>query len=140
MIRDNVMKALIEKEPITPFTDRVRELSGKGVSTILVIGGSGEYLSVADKIYRMDNFVMEDITNRAKEIAKPAEEPIPEAQWENRRNVYSGGFTSYPENSGTEKLTVSDTGFFISMARFLDLPRKYELYAAINRMRGVERG
>lgn len=43
MIRDRMMKALIEKEPITPFTDRVNELHKvHGVSTILVIGGSGE--------------------------------------------------------------------------------------------------
>ena len=38
MIRDRMMKALIEKEPITPFTDRVNELyKTHGVSTILVI-------------------------------------------------------------------------------------------------------
>ena len=42
MIRDQMMKELIAQEPIIPFTDRVRELYEQmGVSTILVIGGSG---------------------------------------------------------------------------------------------------
>jgi hypothetical protein len=34
-------------------------------------------------------------------------------------------------------LHVIDTGFFTGMSRFLDLPRKMELRAAINRMRGL---
>ena len=43
MIQDPVMRILVEKEPVTPFVDRVRELQErKGVSTILVIGGSSE--------------------------------------------------------------------------------------------------
>ena len=55
MIRDALMKELIKREPITPFTERVNELyDSLGVSTILVIGGSGEYLSVADNVYLMD--------------------------------------------------------------------------------------
>jgi hypothetical protein len=69
MIRDSVMKALIKNEPITPFTDRVRELAANGVSTVLVIGGSGEYLNVADKVYMMDEYVMSDVTGTAKELA-----------------------------------------------------------------------
>ena len=41
MIRDRMMKKLIKKEPITPFTDRAGELcKTQAVSTILVIGGS----------------------------------------------------------------------------------------------------
>ena len=62
MIRDRMMKELIEKEPITPFTDRVNELyKTHSVSTILVIGGSGEYLSVADKIYMMEDYLIHEI-------------------------------------------------------------------------------
>ena len=69
MIRDRMMKELIEKEPITPFTDRVNELhKTHGVSTILVIGGSGEYLSVADKIYMMEDYLIHDVTDKSKNI------------------------------------------------------------------------
>ena len=36
-----------EKEPITPFIARVRALAAAGVSTILVVGGTGDYFEVS---------------------------------------------------------------------------------------------
>lgn len=117
MIRDRMMKALIEKEPITPFTDRVNELyKTHGVSTILVIGGSGEYLSIADKVYMMEDYLIRDVTERSKDICRSCNVttalPAP-ADWQQSRTLYSDRFTSYPEGSGTEKLEVSDMGFII---------------------------
>lgn len=117
MIRDKMMKELIEKEPITPFTDRVNELYRQcGVSTILVIGGSGEYLSAADKIYRMDDFMIHDATEVSKEICRrhgvTNEYPAP-VDWICHRSLLSEGFTSYPEDSGTERLEISDMGFIL---------------------------
>ena len=117
MIRDRMMKALIEKEPITPFTDRVNELyKTHGVSTILVIGGSGEYLSIADKVYMMEDYLIRDVTERSKDICRScnatAALPAP-SDWQQSRTLYSDRFTSYPEGSGTEKLEVSDMGFII---------------------------
>lgn len=117
MIRDRMMKELIEKEPITPFTDRVNELhKTQGVSTILVIGGSGEYLSVADKIYMMEDYLIHDVTDKSKNICSSynviSTFPSP-ANWEQCRTLYSDRFSSYPEGSGTEKLEVSDMGFVI---------------------------
>ncbi len=123
MIRDRMMKELIAKEPITPFTDRVGELSRRqGVSTILVIGGSGEYLSVADKVYRMEDFLLSDATEEARGIcdrygmahnSRTVEQPLPEADWRQLRRLYSEGFTSYPQGSGSEKLQVLDMGFIL---------------------------
>lgn len=72
MIRDRRMQQLIarEKEPITPFIDRVRQLYAEhDVSTILVIGGSGDYFDVADLVIGMDTYVPQDLTAAAKEIA-----------------------------------------------------------------------
>lgn len=208
MIRDRMMKELIEKEPITPFTDRVNELyRALGVSTVLVIGGSGEYLLVADKIYMMDEFQISDVTEKSKQICQKygfIKEQASHASWtQEGRALYSQGFTSYPEGSGSERLEVSDMGFiiignekidvrslhnianprqldalgfmlrylevsnkelrldirkridelyekiecegldfvyssyFTTCERFLDLPRKIELMAVINRMRRV---
>ena len=69
MIRDALMKELIRREPITPFTERVNELHEScSVSTILVIGGSGEYLSIADNVYLMDEYLISNVTERAREI------------------------------------------------------------------------
>jgi predicted ABC-class ATPase len=65
MIRDSMMRRIVEKEPIIPFTDRVRDLSTeKGISTILVIGGSSEYLKYADIILLMEDYVISDISNK----------------------------------------------------------------------------
>jgi predicted ABC-class ATPase len=72
-IRDRRMQLLIakEKEPITPFIDKVRQLyNDYGVSTILVMGGSGDYFEVADTVIAMDNYLPNDVTMQAKAIAK----------------------------------------------------------------------
>ncbi|MEG4407592.1 ABC-ATPase domain-containing protein [Microcoleus sp. MON2_D5] len=73
MIRDRRMQELIakDKEPITPFIDKVKQLYvDYGVSTILVMGGSGDYFDVADTVISMDNFQAYNVTEKAKEIAK----------------------------------------------------------------------
>jgi predicted ABC-class ATPase len=73
MIRDRRMQALVpsEGEPITPFVDRVRELhENHGVSTVLVIGGSGDYLDVADTVIRMDGYRAFDVTDDARRVAR----------------------------------------------------------------------
>jgi predicted ABC-class ATPase len=73
MIRDRRMQQLIsqEKEPITPFIDKIRQLyTDYGVSTILVTGGSGDYFDVADTVIAMDNFQPYDLTEKAKAIAR----------------------------------------------------------------------
>lgn len=80
MIRDARMRRLVPAagEPITPFIDRVRQLAENGVSSVLVIGGAGDYLDVADAVIRMDAFVPLDVTDAAKAVA--AELPLsPEA-------------------------------------------------------------
>ena len=72
MIRDRRMQALIakEKEPITPFIDRVQQLHAEhGVSTILVIGGSGDYFDVADHVIGMEAYRPHELTSAAKAIA-----------------------------------------------------------------------
>ncbi|MDJ0553056.1 MAG: ABC-ATPase domain-containing protein [Microcoleaceae cyanobacterium MO_207.B10] len=73
MIRDRRMQELIAKdrEPITPFIDKVRQLyTDHNVSTIIVMGGSGDYFEVADTIIAMENFQPQEVTEKAKEIAQ----------------------------------------------------------------------
>jgi len=41
------------------------------------------------------------------------------------------------EKIEAEGLNAVDTGFFTTMQRFMDMPRKFEVLAAINRMRHV---
>ena len=73
MIRDRNMQALIakDKEPITPFVDKVRQLyDDYDISTILVMGGSGDYFAVADTVIAMDNYQPRIVTEQAKAIAQ----------------------------------------------------------------------
>ncbi|HEX2188580.1 MAG TPA: ABC-ATPase domain-containing protein [Longimicrobiaceae bacterium] len=85
MIRDARMQALVADEPITPFVDRARQLHAElGVSTVLVVGGSGDYFDVADTVVAMRDFLPEDATARAKRIAE--EHPT-------RRRHEGGGWT-----------------------------------------------
>ena len=72
-IRDRRMQALIakEKEPITPFIDKVRQLKDEyDISTILVMGGSGDYFDVADRVIALEDYLPQDVTERAKAIAQ----------------------------------------------------------------------
>ena len=73
MIRDSRMQQLVSKdhEPITPFIDKVKQLyRDRGVSTVLVMGGSGDYFRVADHVIQMTAYVPSDVTSRAHEIAE----------------------------------------------------------------------
>ncbi|MEQ3549248.1 ABC-ATPase domain-containing protein [Pseudonocardia nematodicida] len=86
MIRDARMRELIEAEPLVPFVDRVRPLHAqRGVSTVLVMGGSGDYLGRADTVILLQDYRVSEITARAHEIASrtpdqagPADSGFPE--------------------------------------------------------------
>ncbi|MCP4654243.1 MAG: isopentenyl-diphosphate delta-isomerase, partial [bacterium] len=72
MIRDRRMQVLVRKssEPITPFVDRIRELRDRlEVSTVLVMGGSGDYFDHADTVVQMESYRPCDVTAAAREIA-----------------------------------------------------------------------
>lgn len=72
MIRDELMQRVIarDKEPITPYIERVKELwEDYGISTVLVAGSCGSYIDVADTIIQMDSYLPCDITAHAKELA-----------------------------------------------------------------------
>ncbi len=91
MIRDRRMQALVpkEQEPITPYIDRVRQLYQElGVSSVLVIGGSGDYLDVADTVIAMHEYRPVDVTERARQVAQ--------AQPTGRVNEAAGPFGPRP--------------------------------------------
>jgi len=74
MIRDARMQRLVhaDREPITPFLFRVRALyEHHGVSSVIVMGGSGDYFEVADSVILMDGYEPRDATADAKRLAAP---------------------------------------------------------------------
>lgn len=80
MVRDDLMQNIIlrEKEPITPFIERARDLYERaGISTIMVAGSSGAYFYIADTILQMDSYIPYDITEKTKSFLKSYKaEPI----------------------------------------------------------------
>ncbi|KJQ85430.1 MULTISPECIES: ABC-ATPase domain-containing protein [Vibrio] len=71
MIRDERMQALVAKgdEPITPLVDRIGQLRAElDISTIIVMGGSGDYLDVANTVIQMHDYQAVDVTEKAKQV------------------------------------------------------------------------
>ncbi|HEX7117255.1 MAG TPA: ABC-ATPase domain-containing protein [Longimicrobiales bacterium] len=72
LIRDARMQTLVPDalEPITPLIDRVRQLAERGVSTLMVVGGSGDYFDVADTVIAMVAYEPRDVTADAHRVAR----------------------------------------------------------------------
>ncbi|MGI9122852.1 MAG: ABC-ATPase domain-containing protein [Rubrobacter sp.] len=69
MIRDERMRELVRREPISPFIDLVRPLHRSlGISTVVVVGGVGDYLDVADRVILLEDYAPSDATPRSREI------------------------------------------------------------------------
>lgn len=78
LVRDEFMQKIVhgDKEPITPFCARIRDLYEKaGVSTILVAGSSGAFFHVADTVIQMDSYRPLDVKEKVDQFL--AEYPLP---------------------------------------------------------------
>ncbi len=72
MIRDAKMQKLVHKkdEPITTYIDKVKQLyEEKGISTVLVLGGVGDYFDVADNVIQMKSYKALNVTQQALQIS-----------------------------------------------------------------------
>ncbi len=72
MIRDDIMQMLVskDKEPITPFIEVARDLyNQKEISTIIVVGSSGDYFDIADNVIQMDCYNIKNVTEQAKSLS-----------------------------------------------------------------------
>ncbi|GKZ01496.1 hypothetical protein MPSEU_001100200 [Mayamaea pseudoterrestris] len=71
MARDGRMRAMIMDESITPLLYRVNGLyAAKGISSIVVVGGVGDWLDVPDQVILMDKYICKDATAKAKSVSK----------------------------------------------------------------------
>ena len=83
LIRDSRMRELVaaEREPITPLVDRITALfRQRGVSTVMVMGGSGDYLDVADRVLLMDAYHLRDATEQARRVVSDQPRPLTELE------------------------------------------------------------
>ena len=105
MVRDELMQRVIQKdkEPITPFLERARDLYEKaGISTILVAGSCGSYFYIADQIIQMDNYCPVDITEKTRKLLKEYKKPDCEAEGfalpSEKRSISFGSFVVRRKN------------------------------------------
>ena len=146
MIRDRRMQQLIakEKEPITPFLDRIRQLyETAGISTILVMGGCGDYLDVADTVIAMDSFIAQDVTEKAHKIARENANPrsieVTEPwDYQHQRRLKIGFLDRYDRSDrrkirveGVDELSIGDCRIDLSQIEQLEEPGQLRTIAAI---------
>ena len=71
LVRDQRMQSLVRNEPITPLVAKARSLfDQEGASIIIVVGGLGDWLSVADHVVVMENYAPRSITAEAKIVVQ----------------------------------------------------------------------
>lgn len=94
LIKDQNMRRLVPEDTITPLFDRVRELYHRfGVSTLIVVGGSSDYLGVAEHVLAMRRYLPEEVTDQLRLLVLP--EPTPPEKplvMEDNRRVTAGNF------------------------------------------------
>ncbi|MEM9162234.1 MAG: ABC-ATPase domain-containing protein, partial [Cyanobacteria bacterium P01_F01_bin.4] len=140
MIRDRNMQALIakDKEPITPFVDKVRQLyDDYGISTILVMGGSGDYFKVADTVIALDSYQPRMVTDQAKAIAQADEDRRPEGGEQfgqlTPRYIDLSGLQQHPRGN---KVKVRDVDAVVIGQEAIDL-RAVEQLIEPNQVRAI---
>nr|WP_236630091.1 ABC-ATPase domain-containing protein [Thermus thermamylovorans] len=69
LVRDARMQALVRRETLTPLIDRVGDLRALGVSLVLVVGGVGDYLELADTVILMEEYRPQEVTAEARRVA-----------------------------------------------------------------------
>ncbi len=111
MIRDELMQRVVhrESEPITPFIDRVKELSEEfGISTVLVAGSCGSYFHKADTVLQMNQYVPVDVTELAKQEAAHFPLELGEIRPADALNFQRVLFTKRP--SGRDRMKIKAMG------------------------------
>ncbi len=115
MIKDERMEALIEKEPIMPFVERISEMKERfGISTIIVAGGAGEYLNVADRVILMEDFLPKDVMDKVEKlkIIKENKREYPEFKLPNERFVELLSLSPYSSKGKSIKKIKEGTIFY----------------------------
>lgn len=70
MSRDGRMRALVMDESITPLLYRVNGLYVKhGISSVVVVGGVGDWLDVPNAVIKLDRYVASDKLQKARSIS-----------------------------------------------------------------------
>lgn len=125
LVRDARMQSLVREETITPLIDRVRELLDLGTSTLMVTGGGGDYLDVADTVVLMEEYRPLDATPEARRVAEALptgrETGRPEHALSPRRRIPRAESFDPRKGSGKVRIKTRGTGSIEFGEQTLDL-------------------
>jgi hypothetical protein len=131
MARDGRMRSLVMDESITPLLYRVNGLyKTRGISSIVVVGGVGDWLDVPDQVVLMDKYTCKDATAKARSVSRQfshghvqyaGQGTVHRLPWDNGGTPIPRRPTdSFAERFGLEKTVVSllegGTGLFLHPA------------------------
>ncbi len=101
MYKDAAMRAVIPEAATRPFTDNVRMLYRRfGISTVLVVGASGEAFGIADHVILVNRFAASEYTDYPRRDAPDS--------YEYRPSVRTFDFRRLRELCMERRLTVQD--------------------------------
>ncbi len=128
MIRDKKMQDLVSKddEPITAFIDRVRQLyRERNISTILVLGGAGDYFDVSDCVVQMVRYLPQNVTDKATAIARsdPAKRAEEDCDYpiDPRQRMPVGASVSPTNDHGKKSIFAKEVDRFVFGRHTVDL-------------------
>lgn len=76
LIKDRQMRRLLPEDTITPLFDRVQELYRRfGVSTLMAVGGSSDYLAAADQVIAMQDYLPVCMTEAVRHLSLSTPQP-----------------------------------------------------------------
>lgn len=142
MVRDARMQRLVpaDAEPIRPLVDRVRRLYERwSVSTVLVAGGLGDYLDVADTVILMQEYRPRVVTEQARQVAEQLPtHRLPEGEGElpspPQRRVQRSSLL--PQRADDVKIRAREVGTLEVGHTRLDL-RRVEQVAEVGQTRAI---
>jgi len=71
MARDGRMRSLVMDESITPLLYRVNGIyDSLGISTVVVVGGVGDWLDVPHQVVKLDKYLVYDATAKAQSVSR----------------------------------------------------------------------
>ncbi len=79
MYKDEKMRSVIKNASTVPFIDNARMFYERhGISSIIVVGASGEYFRIADKVILVENFTVSEYKDYSKDhkISESAFSPL----------------------------------------------------------------
>ncbi|MBQ4570546.1 MAG: hypothetical protein IJB21_02500 [Bacilli bacterium] len=89
LIKDEIMREIINADASIPFTDRIKELEKIGLSVILVTGATSKFLEYSNQIIKFEKYICHDVNNEELKTKTKKDEKVDYYVpiWESSRRI-----------------------------------------------------